>query len=238
MTSNGLSARSRQPTSRSPVAAFSLIGLAVDRAIIGDIDEARSDIRRGASILRELGMTLELAAAAGLSSAVVEMMAGDYGAAEAADPSRVRDARRDGREGPFVEPCRRYPRADDISWVATTRRWSWRTRPTLSRRSTTWSRRFWLHGVRAKVLARRGRFDEAEREARENARLAEETDWPGYTGMAWTDLAEVLHLAGRATDAAAAARRARDSSRRKGASSCWIGSERSGRRIEAGRAQG
>ena len=31
----------------SPIAAFSLIGLAVDRALIGDIDEARSDIRRG-----------------------------------------------------------------------------------------------------------------------------------------------------------------------------------------------
>ncbi|MGH2680594.1 MAG: hypothetical protein ACRDG8_08970 [Actinomycetota bacterium] len=49
----------------SPIAAFNLVGLAVDRAMIGDIEQARSDIERGASILRELGMTLDLAAAAG-----------------------------------------------------------------------------------------------------------------------------------------------------------------------------
>ena len=68
----------------SPIAAFTLIGLAVNRAGIGEIEEARSLLRRGASILRELGMTLELAATVGLSSAAVEMMAGDLVAAEAA----------------------------------------------------------------------------------------------------------------------------------------------------------
>jgi len=70
--------------------------------------------------------------------------------------------------------------------------------------------------VRAKVLARRGRFEEAEREARENARLAEETDWPGYTGTAWIDVAEVLQRAGRPDPAAAAARRAEEFFEMKG----------------------
>jgi hypothetical protein len=70
--------------------------------------------------------------------------------------------------------------------------------------------------VRAKVLARRGLFDQAEREARENARLAEETDWLGYTGMAWSDLAEVLYLADGLGDAAVAARRAEEFFERKG----------------------
>ena len=66
------------------------------------------------------------------------------------------------------------------------------------------------------MLARRGLFDQAEREARENARLAEETDWLGYTGMAWSDLAEVLYLADRLGDAAVAARRAEEFFERKG----------------------
>jgi hypothetical protein len=56
----------------------------------------------------------------------------------------------------------------------------------------------------------RGRFEDADREARENVRLAEETDWPGYTGTAWADLAEVLRLADRLDDAATAARKAEE----------------------------
>lgn len=95
----------------------------------------------------------------------------------------------------------------------------------------------WLRGVRAKVLARRGRFDEAEREARANALLAEETDWPGYTGMAWSDLAEVLYLAGRSNDAAAAARRAEEFLEAKG-SLVLLGRVRAFRQeIEAGPAK-
>ena len=221
----------------SPVAAFSLIGLAVDRAMIGDIDEARSDIRRGASILRELGMTLELAAAAGLSSAVVEMMAGDYGAAEAAiRPAyetlvamgeKARSSSRVAILAGIVYELGRYDEAMELADEADAVSAVDDMEPQI-----------WLHGVRAKVLARRGRFDEAEREARENARLAEETDWPGYTGMAWTDLAEVLHLAGRATDAAAAARRAEGFLEAKG-SLVVLDRVRAFRaEIEAGRAQG
>ncbi len=124
----------------SPVAAFHLIGLAVDRAMIGDIAEARSDIGRGASILRELGMTLELAAAVGLSSAVVEMMAGDLESAEAAiRPSYEvlaamgEKARSASRAGSF--PGSFTAREDS------TRRWSSRTRRKRYRPPTTWSRR-------------------------------------------------------------------------------------------------
>lgn len=66
------------------------------------------------------------------------------------------------------------------------------------------------------MLARRERFEEAEREARENVRLAEETDWLGYRGMALQDLAEVLHLAGRDEEAADAARLSEDRLEQKG----------------------
>ncbi|MGH2680592.1 MAG: hypothetical protein ACRDG8_08960 [Actinomycetota bacterium] len=65
------------------------------------------------------------------------------------------------------------------------------------------------------MLARRRRFEAAEREGRENVALAEETDWPGYTGMAWFDLV-ILHLAGRNEEAAEAARRSEEFLARKG----------------------
>ena len=51
--------------------------------------------------------------------------------------------------------------------------------------------------ARAKVLARAGTTEEAERLAREAVRLAAETDFLGLHGDALVDLAEVLVLAGR-----------------------------------------
>jgi class 3 adenylate cyclase/tetratricopeptide (TPR) repeat protein len=199
----------------SPVAAFHMIGLAVGQAMTGNIGESRALLRRGASILQELGMTLELAATAGLYGAVVETLAGDLEAAEAAIrtsydtlKSKGEKARLSSRAallarivyelGRYDEAMNFADEADEVSAL------------------DDMEPQIWLRGVRAKVLARRGRFDEAEGEARENARVAEETDWPGYTGTAWTDLAEVLHLAGRLDDAAAAARRAEEFFEEKG----------------------
>lgn len=74
----------------------------------------------------------------------------------------------------------------------------------------------WLRGVRAKVLAQSGMFESAEQEAVGNCGLSEATEWPAYTGMAWFDLAEVLHLAGRNEEAAEAARTAEEYFERKG----------------------
>jgi tetratricopeptide (TPR) repeat protein len=51
--------------------------------------------------------------------------------------------------------------------------------------------------VRAKVVAKRGEFELAERLAREAVRLADETDDIGRQAMARVDLAEVLRSAGR-----------------------------------------
>src|SRR5205807_9738446 len=62
--------------------------------------------------------------------------------------------------------------------------------------------------VQAKVLARRGLADEAEKLAREAVAIAEATDFHNMRGDAHLDLAEVLKLAGRGDDAVAAARAA------------------------------
>jgi len=56
-------------------------------------------------------------------------------------------------------------------------------------------------GARAKILARRGATEEAERIAREGVAIAERTDWLNLRGHALMDLAEVLRLMGRADEA-------------------------------------
>jgi tetratricopeptide (TPR) repeat protein len=152
-------------------------------------------------------MTIELAAAGGLCGGVVELTAGDLAAAEAilrpayetllAMGEKARSSSRGAilsaviyEQGRYDEAMRLADEADAVS------------------AADDMEPRVWLRGVRAKVLARRGRFAEAEAEARENARLADETDWPAYAGSAWLDLSEVLRLAGRPKEAAEAAREA------------------------------
>jgi tetratricopeptide (TPR) repeat protein len=70
--------------------------------------------------------------------------------------------------------------------------------------------------VRAKVLARRGRYAEAERMAREAVALGDTTDILNMKGDANADLAEVLLLSGNAGEAAAAFEKALELYERKG----------------------
>jgi class 3 adenylate cyclase/tetratricopeptide (TPR) repeat protein len=199
----------------SPIAAFSLLGLAVSHVMLGEVDEARALLRRGATILEELGMTVELAAAGGMCGGIVELVAGDLAAAEAAVrpafetlAAMGEKARLSSRaailsaivyeQGRYDEAMRLADEADAVS------------------AADDMEPQIWFRGVRAKVLARRERFDEGEREARETARLADGTDWPGYAGFAWLDLCEVLRLAGRADEAIDAAREAEARFDRKG----------------------
>jgi hypothetical protein len=63
-------------------------------------------------------------------------------------------------------------------------------------------------GTRAKVLALREAPVEAEVLAREAIKLVEETDALELHGRALLDLSEVLHYAGRSSDAAISARQA------------------------------
>ncbi len=61
-----------------------------------------------------------------------------------------------------------------------------------------------LRRVRARLLAERGDLEEAEQVAREAVARAEATEYLNLRGRAWSDLAEVLVLAGTAEEAAAA----------------------------------
>jgi hypothetical protein len=64
-------------------------------------------------------------------------------------------------------------------------------------------------GARAKVLARRGRGEEAEGLAREGVAIIEATEHVLYHADALSDLAEVLRLRDRVDEAVATAEQAR-----------------------------
>jgi tetratricopeptide (TPR) repeat protein len=72
-------------------------------------------------------------------------------------------------------------------------------------------------GVRARVIAHRGSYDEAEALAREAVALVDPTDALTDRGDALLALAEILALRDQPADAAAAAREALDLYTRKGA---------------------
>jgi hypothetical protein len=71
-------------------------------------------------------------------------------------------------------------------------------------------------GVQAKILARRGRTEEADRLARAAVGIAEQTDWPTHHGDALIDPAQVLRLRGESVESEAIARQGIDLFERKG----------------------
>jgi class 3 adenylate cyclase/tetratricopeptide (TPR) repeat protein len=71
-------------------------------------------------------------------------------------------------------------------------------------------------GALAKVFARRGEFEAADRLAHEAVELVEPTDFRELQGDVFMDVAEVFRLASRSEDAAAAARRAQETYEAKG----------------------
>ena len=152
-----------QPT--SPFEAFALLGLAVSRAMIAEFDEARSLIRRAGAILEELGMTLELVAAGGLTAGMVELTAGDPEAAEAAVrpayealAAMGERARLSSRAAILAASVYEQGRLDEALRLA--------DETDAVSAADDLEPQGWLHGVRAKALARLGRFEDAEREAR------------------------------------------------------------------------
>jgi tetratricopeptide (TPR) repeat protein len=169
-------------------------------AMLGRIEEARPLPRAGEEISLELGLRFE-AASMGEAAGEIEMLAGDPAAAEEhyrrgidflesiGDLGHLSTwfgylaratyelGRLEEAEG-FSERCEQTSASDDII-----NHWLWR-------------------GVRAKVHARRGRFDQAERLAREGIMALEPTDNINWQAYARADLGEVLALAGRSAETA------------------------------------
>jgi tetratricopeptide (TPR) repeat protein len=171
--------------------------------MLGDADRALELLERARRILEDFGMKLLLAAPH--PPAQVYMLLGDYAAMESVLRPGIAVLQKMGESGflstsaaylaeavyrqgrldeaeEFTRLSREHAAADDVDSQA-----AWRS-------------------VQAKVLARRGEFEEAVRRAREAVDIMAPTDHLLQKGEVLRDLAEVLHLAGRREEALEAAR--------------------------------
>jgi tetratricopeptide (TPR) repeat protein len=181
----------------------------------GRFEEARAALAESRAITEELGAGYVLASLQGHFIGPVELLAGDAArAAEleqasfewltshgfpgfantvAANLARAMlELDRDEEAEHWATVAREIGTADDIA----------ATGPAL--------------GVAARVLARRGSFEEAERLAREAVASFEGADYIDQIAIAHADLADVLHLAGRDDEASDELRIALELYERKG----------------------
>jgi class 3 adenylate cyclase/tetratricopeptide (TPR) repeat protein len=171
-------------------------------ALVGRFDEAREALARSRGILEEFGFRLGLATLP-LYAGPAELLAGDPIAAERylrAGYESLREMGELGRlstEAAFLAQAlyaqERYSEAEHFTTVCLE----------AATPDDAFSQIAW-RGVRAKTLARRAEFPEAEALAREGVRLAAETDALNLHGDALLDLAEVLALGGLGGDHEAA----------------------------------
>lgn len=180
----------------------------------GRFDTARALIAQGKALAGELGDQVALAAVL-RDAGNVEMRAGDPAAAERelragyevleriGDVGHLASSTPDLGEAVYVQG--RYEEAFALAEFA--------ERITIKGDVDAEVRE---RRLRAKLLARRGRLDEAEALAGEAVREASGTDYLDMHAEALLSLVEVLRLAGREPEAGAAIRDAIDLYRRKG----------------------
>jgi predicted ATPase/class 3 adenylate cyclase len=191
-----------------------LVSLAGLQAMSDHFEEARSLLARGESIAEELGFKLWFAGFS-LVSADVELLAGDPAAGERRLRRGYDVLKHVGERGVLSTVASRLARTvyaqgryDEAERLAKTSEQLAGSGETASRVESC--------SIRAKVLARRGCFEEAESRAREAVQLAERTDDIGSQATAIRDLAEVLDLAGKIQDVISLVRRARGLFQQKG----------------------
>jgi tetratricopeptide (TPR) repeat protein len=184
--------------------AFSLAWLAAMR---GRFDEARGFARRAVAIQEDLGMRFEAAGTVAEAFGFVEVLAGDLTAAE----RNVRlgyDALERLGEKAYLSTqaaelalilCAlgRFDEADQLTDVS----------EGAAAGEDVISQILWRR-ARAKVLVHRGDVERGEALAREAVALVEPTDALNVKGAAFMDLAKVLQLCGRESDAIPFAERA------------------------------
>jgi ATP/maltotriose-dependent transcriptional regulator MalT len=183
-----------------------LTSLAGLRSMRGEFDTARSLYAEAEKILEDLGFRVRMAGRA-MIYGDIERLAGNLPAGEAKMRWACEVLEQMGETGRLstlagvladvVYRQGRYDEADNLA--------------ELSKRVTApddvASQMLW-RSVRAKIAARRGDFDVAQALAQEAAALADSTDAFHLHGDVRMDLAEVLRLAGRPEEAAAALKRA------------------------------
>ncbi len=174
-----------------------LAGLEAMRA---DFAEARRVAARSRALYEELGWTSPVTTNWAPIAGTIELLAGDPGAAEAvlaescAALAGWRESGHLATQAALLgESMYRQARYEEAA------RWAGVAAGHAA--SDDSSAQFSWRALRGKVLARDGNFEEAVSCAREAARLAGLTDALSQHGDVLLDLAEVLHLAGRADEA-------------------------------------
>jgi predicted ATPase/class 3 adenylate cyclase len=182
--------------------ALTLRHLAVLHAMNERFDLARSLLATSNEMFEDLGLTLN--AASSTNEAVMEMLAGNAGAAEMSLRSGFEALEQMG-EHAFLSTTaallaravlaqERIDEAEELAQLSAK----------LTATGDLVSQVMW-RGVQARILARRGRPAEAEALAREAVSLAGRTDFLVDRGDALVDLAHILRDAGQTHEAATAA---------------------------------
>jgi len=195
--------------------ASALFMRAVFEAALGRFEDARGLIAQARALLEEVGLTVWMAGPMTQMVGFTELLAGDPAAAERALRWGYETLRSVGEmawlstlvailaEAVYAQG--RYDEAEELAIVGRDSAGS----------EDAYSQVLW-RGVQAKVLARRGSSEEAERLVRASVSLAESTDSLELQAAALANLAEVLGLAGRASEADAIFARAVPLLERKG----------------------
>ena len=177
------------------VEALALRTLAHMHGMEGDFESARDEYRRARGMLEELGWTF-IAALGSIVSGPVEMLAGDPVAAEAELRRDYGSLDRLGDRnyistvaGYLAEALYRQGRYDESGTLAA-------FSAEVAAPDDLATQVLW-RGVSAKLLARQGRLEEAERVGREAVELSRREDDPIDQANALMDLGEVLRMAGR-----------------------------------------
>jgi tetratricopeptide (TPR) repeat protein len=169
----------------------------------GRFEAARDLIAQAKTLAEEVGLELTLASGVADQAGYVELLAGDAVAAERELRPACEALERMGGWGNL---------ASVVPWLADALIVQGRDEEALglielaerSSMSDDADAEIKWRRVRAKLLARRGDVEEAERLAREATTLAAGTDLLDGRARAVADLAEVLRLAGRTAESAAA----------------------------------
>ncbi|HEX2031305.1 MAG TPA: adenylate/guanylate cyclase domain-containing protein [Actinomycetota bacterium] len=196
------------------VEAFTLVTRGVLEARRGDLDLARELVSRGRAMLRDLGSRV-YAAATSHGAGQIELLAGDPAAAEREFRAGFEALETMGEKAylstsaGFVAEALcaqgRYEEAERFARIS----------EETADPQDLMSQIQW-RSARARVMGHRGRLDEAERLVRDAVMLADGTDFLETRADVRLALAEVLELAGRGAEAAAAIREAADLYERKG----------------------
>jgi tetratricopeptide (TPR) repeat protein len=184
-------------------------------AMCGRFDDARRLVAAARALHEDLGQFSAAEANCGTVAGRIEVLAGDYAAAEAVLRATCAALERMGNRAYLAT---RSAELADVLWMQgrdeEADKWTGRSEE-LGASDDIPTQLVW-RCVRAKLLARRGDPAEAERLVREAIQLSERTDALDEQAKARLDLAQVLKLDGRGAEVAEAVERAIELYKRKG----------------------